>query len=148
MDITGQAQYCNNRMFNLLAGDPVPFALSPRAANACSLDAAVKAAADMVHHSMQSILLRLGISLYTLLAGDPVPFALSPRATNERSLDAAVKAAAEVLNKAVKPVLVGGVKMRWPGKAQDAFLNLAESGHYPVAMQPSAKGFFPESHDR
>lgn len=83
-----------------------------------------------------------------LLVGDPVPFALPPRATNERSLDAAVKAAAEVLNKAVKPVLVGGVKMRWPGKAQDAFINLAEAGHYPVAMQPSAKGFFPESHDR
>lgn len=80
--------------------------------------------------------------------GDPVPFALSPRATNERSLDAAVKAAAEVLNKAVKPVLVGGVQMRWPGKAQDAFLNLANAGQYPVAMQPSAKGFFPESHDR
>lgn len=77
-----------------------------------------------------------------------MPFALSPRSTNERSLDAAVKAAAEVLNKAVKPVLVGGVKMRWPGKAQHAFLNLAEAGQYPVAMQPSAKGFFPESHER
>lgn len=81
-------------------------------------------------------------------AGDPVPFALSPRTTNERSLDAAVKAAAEVLNKAVKPVLVGGVKMRWPGKAQQAFLKLADAGKYPVAMQPSAKGFFPESHER
>lgn len=59
--------------------------------------------------------------------------------TNPRSLEAAVKAAAEVLNKAVKPVLVGGVKIRWPGKAQDAFLNLAEAGQsflcYVLNMQ-------------
>lgn len=63
-----------------------------------------------------------------LLTGDPVPFALTPKVTNERSLDAAVKYASEFLNKAVKPVLVGGVKMRWPGKAQDAFLKLSEAG--------------------
>ena len=61
-------------------------------------------------------------------AGDPVPFALTPKVTNERSLDAAVKYASEFLNKAVKPVLVGGVKMRWPAKAQDAFLKLSEAG--------------------
>lgn len=60
--------------------------------------------------------------------GDLVPFALTPKVTNERSLDAAVKYASEFLNKAVKPVLVGGVKMRWPGKAQDAFLKLSEAG--------------------
>ena len=57
-----------------------------------------------------------------------MPFALTPKVTNERSLDAAVKYASEFLNKAVKPVLVGGVKMRWPGKAQDAFLKLSEAG--------------------
>lgn len=64
----------------------------------------------------------------SLLAGDPVPFALTPKVTNERSLEAAVKYASEFLNKAVKPVMVGGVKMRWPGKAQDAFLKLSEAG--------------------
>lgn len=32
------------------------------------------------------------------------------------------------MNKAVKPVMVGGVKMRWPGKAQDAFIHLSEAG--------------------
>lgn len=57
-----------------------------------------------------------------------MPFALTPKVTNERSLEAAVKYASEFLNKAVKPVLVGGVKMRWPGKAQDAFLKLSEAG--------------------
>lgn len=54
--------------------------------------------------------------------------------TNERSLDAAVKYASDFLNKAVKPVLVGGVKMRWPGKAQDAFLKLSEAGE---SLEPS-----------
>ena len=63
-----------------------------------------------------------------LLTGDPVPFALTPKVTNERSLYAAVKYASVFLIKAVKPVLVGGVKMRWPGKAQDAFLKLSEAG--------------------
>ena len=57
-----------------------------------------------------------------------MPFALTPKVTNERSLEAAVKYAADFLNKAVKPVLVGGVKMRWPGKAQKAFMNLSEAG--------------------
>lgn len=69
-----------------------------------------------------------GIAEGPLPAGDPVPFALTPKVTNERSLEAAVKYASEFLNKAVKPVLVGGVKMRWPGKAQDAFLELSEAG--------------------
>ena len=68
------------------------------------------------------------LRMQPLLAGDPVPFALTPKMTNERSLEAAVKYASEFLNKAVKPVLVGGVKMRWPGKAQDAFLKLSEAG--------------------
>ena len=57
-----------------------------------------------------------------------MPFALTPKVTNERSLEAAVKYAADFLNKAVKPVLVGGVKMRWPGKAQKAFMDLSEAG--------------------
>jgi len=54
---------------------------------------------------------------------------LAPKVTNERSLDAAVKYASDFMNKAVKPVMVGGVKMRWPGKAQDAFIHLSEAGN-------------------
>lgn len=67
-----------------------------------------------------------------------MPFALTPKVSNERSLDAAVKYASEFLNKAVKPVLVGGVKMRWPGKAQDAFLELSEAGE-PGTIIPSSR---------
>lgn len=95
-------------------------------------------------------------------------------------------AAANFLNKAVKPVLVGGVKLR-PLRAEKEFIELADacgklsfskflgkSSHlpkqcesrlyrssgkcltgalslgagYPVAVQPHAKGMFPESHER
>jgi len=64
-----------------------------------------------------------------------------------RSLEAAVKEAAKFLNNAVKPVLVGGVKLR-PWAAENAFLELADASGYPVAIQPHAKGMFPESHKR
>ena len=60
---------------------------------------------------------------------------------------AAVKAAAKFLNNAVKPVLVGGVKLRTWG-AQEAFMELADAGGYPVAIQPHAKGLVPESYER
>lgn len=112
------------------------------------LDAAVAAAMRNSKPVYISICCNLAGSAHPSFAGDPVPFALTPKVTNERSLEAAVKYASDFLNKAVKPVLVGGVKMRWPGKAQNAFIDLSEAGQYPVAMQPSAKGFFPESHKR
>ena len=43
-----------------------------------------------------------------------------------RSLEAAVDAAAKFLNKAVKPVLVGGVKLR-PLRAEKEFVELADA---------------------
>ncbi|DBA80991.1 TPA: Pyruvate decarboxylase 3 [Trebouxia sp. C0005] len=112
------------------------------------LDAAVAAAMRNSKPVYISVCCNLAGEVHPSFAGDPVPFGLAPKVTNERSLDAAVKYASEFMNKAVKPVMVGGVKMRWPGKAQDAFIHLSEAGQYPVAMQPSAKGFFPENHKR
>lgn len=60
-------------------------------------------------------------------------------------LQAAVEAAAEFLNKAVKPVLVGGPKLR-VSKASKAFSELADACGYPLAVMPSAKGLVPEHH--
>ena len=57
----------------------------------------------------------------------------------QRSLEAAVEAAVAFLSKAVKPVLVGGVKLR-AGKARKQFLELADASRYPVAVMPNAKG--------
>ena len=62
-------------------------------------------------------------------------------------LEAAVEAAAQVLNKAVKPVLVGGPKIR-VAKAGKAFVELADASGYPIAVMPSAKGLVPEHHPR
>lgn len=67
------------------------------------------------------------------------------RVSNQLGLEAAVEAAAEFLNKAVKPVLIGGPKLR-VAKAQKAFTNLADTCEYPLAVMPSAKGLVSEQH--
>ena len=56
-----------------------------------------------------------------------------------------MEAAAEFLNKAVKPVLVGGPKLR-PAHAGEAFVELADVSGYALAIMPSAKGLVPEHH--
>ncbi|XP_028760918.1 pyruvate decarboxylase 2-like [Neltuma alba] len=76
---------------------------------------------------------------------EPVPFSLSPRLSNKMGLEAAVEAAAEFLNKAVKPVLVGGPKLR-VANAGEAFVELANACGYAFAVMPSAKGLVPEHH--
>ncbi|XP_058737086.1 pyruvate decarboxylase 2-like [Vicia villosa] len=76
---------------------------------------------------------------------EPVPFSLSPKLSNQTELEEAVEAAAEFLNKAVKPVLVGGPKLR-VAKASDAFVKLADASGYAFAVMPSAKGMVPEDH--
>lgn len=74
---------------------------------------------------------------------DPVPFFLAPKMSNQMGLEAALEATVEFLNKAVKPVLVGGPKIR-VAKAGQAFVDLAEACGYPVAVMPSGKGLVPE----
>lgn len=76
---------------------------------------------------------------------EPVPFFLAPKVSNQMGLEAAVEATAEFLNKAVKPVLIGGPKLR-VAKAQQAFIELADTCGYPIAIMPSGKGMVPEHH--
>ncbi|XP_077251149.1 pyruvate decarboxylase 1-like [Tasmannia lanceolata] len=76
---------------------------------------------------------------------EPVPFFLEPRSSNQMGLEAAVEITAEFLNKAVKPVIVGGPKIR-VAKAQKAFVELADACGYPIAVMPSGKGLVPEHH--
>nr|CAD1817547.1 unnamed protein product [Ananas comosus var. bracteatus] len=78
---------------------------------------------------------------------EPVPFFLTPRLSNQMGLEAAVEAAAEFLNKVVKPVMVGGPKIR-VAKAGKAFVELADACGYPIAVMPSAKGLVPEHHQQ
>ncbi|KAM0953195.1 putative pyruvate decarboxylase [Dioscorea sansibarensis] len=77
---------------------------------------------------------------------EPVPFFLAP-VSNQMGLEAAVEATAEFLNKAVKPVIIGGPKLR-VAKACDAFVELADVCGYAMAVMPSAKGLVPEHHPR
>ncbi|PNT39702.1 hypothetical protein POPTR_004G054100v4 [Populus trichocarpa] len=76
---------------------------------------------------------------------EPVPFFLAPKVSNYLGLEAAVEATAEFLNKAVKPVIIGGPKLR-VAKAQKAFIELADASGYPIAVMPSGKGLVPEHH--
>ncbi|CAD6271873.1 unnamed protein product [Miscanthus lutarioriparius] len=78
---------------------------------------------------------------------EPVPLFISPRLSNKANLEYAVEAAAEFLNKAVKPVMVGGPKIR-VAKAREAFAGVADASGYPFAVMPSAKGLVPEHHPR
>ncbi|XP_024535521.1 pyruvate decarboxylase 2 [Selaginella moellendorffii] len=77
---------------------------------------------------------------------EPVPYALHKRQSNPASLEAAIEATAEVLNAAVKPVLVGGPKLR-VAKAGAAFEELANASGYALASMPSAKGQVSETHE-
>ena len=84
------------------------------------------------------------------LAAEAVP-APTPHSfpTGSRSdpaaLADAVAHAANVLNGATKPVLVAGPRIR-PPECRAAFRKLADRAGYAVAVQPAAKGMFPEGH--
>jgi hypothetical protein len=54
--------------------------------------------------------------------------------SNQLALEAAVDATVEFLSKAVKPVLIGGPKIR-VAKAQKAFSQLADACGYPVCCR-------------
>jgi pyruvate decarboxylase len=77
-------------------------------------------------------------------APQPYQFWTKP-ASNPKALKEAVDHAAAMLNAAVKPVAVGGVKLRAAG-AMDAFRQFIDTSGYAVAMMPNAKSFFPENH--
>lgn len=61
------------------------------------------------------------------------------------AVEQAADAVAKQLNAAKKPILLAGPHLR-PYGAIDAFKRLAEALGCAVAVQPNAKGFFPEGH--
>ncbi|KAG5603091.1 hypothetical protein H5410_034461, partial [Solanum commersonii] len=92
-----------------------------------------------------SISCNLPATPHPTFSRDPIPFFLSPRLSSKKGLEAAVDAAVAFLSKAVKPVMIGGPKLR-VAKACDAFAELADSSGYAMAMMPSAKGLVAEKH--
>eukprot|EP01041_Mallomonas_annulata_P000847 gene847-1648_t len=61
------------------------------------------------------------------------------------ALSAAVEEARKQIEASLKPVIIGGVKLR-SGDGINAFQKLVEVIAAPVAMMPDAKGLFPENH--
>jgi pyruvate decarboxylase len=78
---------------------------------------------------------------------DPVPFEtlFKPSTSDPDVLQAAVDTASTAINNADRPVLLAGPNLRAYG-AIDSFRELAEALGCAVAVQPSAKSFFPENH--
>uniref|UniRef100_A0A383VUS6 pyruvate decarboxylase n=1 Tax=Tetradesmus obliquus TaxID=3088 RepID=A0A383VUS6_TETOB len=75
----------------------------------------------------------------------PIPMNPTLLSTNAHSLAEAVEASNKVLAAAVKPVLLGGPRLR-AGSRQAAFLALADALGCAVAVTADAKGMFPEDH--
>ena len=74
----------------------------------------------------------------------PFQFMRKPGSDPE-ALATAVDQAAAMLNSAVKPVAVGGARLR-VAEALPAFRQFVEASGYAAALMPNAKGFFPEDH--
>lgn len=65
--------------------------------------------------------------------------------SNQIGLDAALDAVDHFLSSSVKPVLIAGPKIR-VAKAKQAFEDFATASGYAVAVMPSGKGLFRETH--
>jgi pyruvate decarboxylase len=111
------------------------------------VDAAISAALRTSRPVYLNIACNLAGLTHPTFEREPIPFCLPPPHTNPLSLAAAVETAVELLNTAVKPVLVGGVKLRLPA-ARAAFAALAAAAKYPVAAMPNAKGMVDEGAPR
>jgi len=75
----------------------------------------------------------------------PISAVVDPVASDAAALDAAGKCAAEYLSGKLKPIILVGPKLRRAG-AEKELLELAEAMGCAVAVQPAAKGMFPEDH--
>jgi pyruvate decarboxylase len=92
------------------------------------------------------VYLEIDCNLAGLAVPAPTPRDLraTPR-SDPSALAAAVAHAAALLDGAARPVLVAGPRIR-PPEARDAFRALADRAGYAVAVQPAAKGMFPDDH--
>lgn len=75
---------------------------------------------------------------------DPCALMLPKEVSNPEELELCVQAVLSVLESAVKPVLVGGTRIRKHG-AKARFHGLAEASGYATAIMPNAKGMVDET---
>ncbi|KAJ4978705.1 hypothetical protein NE237_009485 [Protea cynaroides] len=141
--------YGTNRILHHTIGLP-DFSQELRCFHAVTCDQAVVSNVEDAHELINTAISTalkeskpVYISISCNLSAIPHPtFSRQPR-----DLEAAVDATIEFLHKVVKPVMVGGPKLR-VAKAYEAFVELADACGYAVAAMPSAKGLVPENHPR
>ena len=75
----------------------------------------------------------------------PASAVMEPVLSDEAALEGAIEKAKEYLDGKKKPIILVGPKLRRAG-AEKELLQLAEALGCAVAVQPGAKGFFPEDH--
>lgn len=75
----------------------------------------------------------------------PINAVIEPVPSDEEALVSAIKDAAKYLDGKLKPIILVGPKVRRAG-AEKELIKLAEALGCSVAVQPAAKGFFPEDH--
>ena len=75
----------------------------------------------------------------------PITAVTAPECSDPHSLAAAVEAAHTFFSSRLKPMILVGPKLR-AGGAEQAMVRLAEAAGCAVAVMPSAKSFYPESH--
>ncbi|KAK3400762.1 pyruvate decarboxylase [Sordaria brevicollis] len=91
------------------------------------------------------------IEIPTNLAGatcvrpGPISAVTDPITSDKNALDAAAKCASEYLDGKLKPVILVGPKVGRAG-AEKELIQFAEAMGCSVALQPAAKGMFPEDH--
>jgi len=97
---------------------------------------------------MKPVYIEICCNIAEQLVNTPVPMSIKmiPE-SNPLSLAASVNAIVEFWNTAVKPVIVGGVKLRKCG-ARDAFIKFIEKARSVVAVMPNAKGMVNEEHEQ
>lgn len=116
----------------------------PRAAEAPRLiDRALRAA--ILARKPAYIEIPCNLSNATCVRPGPISAVTAPVLSDAAALDAAGKCAAEYLSGKGKPVILVGPKLKRAG-AQKELLQLAEAMGCAVAVQPAAKGMFPEEH--
>jgi pyruvate decarboxylase/indolepyruvate decarboxylase len=111
-------------------------------------------AAEMIDYAITTALrerkpdyIEIACNLSNAPCPEPAPFesVMVEEGNNSRALALAVERASAILNNSAKPILLAGPHLR-AFRAIDTFRELAEAIGCGVAVMPSAKSFFPETH--
>jgi len=94
------------------------------------------------------VYIEISCNISQALVNNPVPMSFKPiPESNPSGLRHAVNTVVKLWNQSVKPVVIGGNKLRL-GRAIHEFLDFASACGAGIAVMPNAKSFFPEDHEQ